>query len=184
MEGEIWKDIVGYEGLYQCSNKGRIKSLDRTVATKKGSRGFKELKGTIRKTQNRLGYRTITLFKDNERKSYYIHRLVAEVFIPNPSAFSFVNHKDESRDNNKTENLEWCSHQYNISYGTILKRKSEKLSRIVEGTHVTTGEKVTFKSMTEAGRNGFSQSNISLCCNGKKEKYKNYKWKFKTERGD
>lgn len=89
-----------------------------------------------------------------------------------------VNHKDETRNNDHFENLEWCSHQYNITYGTVLKRKAKALAKKVQGTHVETGEKIYFSSTAEAGRNGFTQSLVCACCNNKAEKHKNYIWKY------
>lgn len=181
---EVWLDVVGYEGLYQCSSTGRVRSLDRIVYVEKGNGFNKRLKGSIRKIHDRSGYKTVALFKEGKKESHYVHRLVAEAFVPNPNNHPMVNHKDESRDNNEAENLEWCTHQYNLNYGTSSKRKNKKLSTPVVGIHVESGKKITFPSMMEAGRNGFHQSEISLCCNGKKDQHKNYKWKFKTERGD
>ena len=183
-EEEIWKDVKGYEGLYQCSSAGRVRSLDRTVYVEKGSGFNRRLKGSIRKIHDRLGYNVVSLCKEGKKESHYVHRLVAEAFVPNPNNYPMVNHKDESRDNNEAKNLEWCTHQYNLNYGTSSKRKNKKLSTPVVGIHVESGKKITFPSMMEAGRNGFYQSEISLCCNGKKDQHKNYKWNFKTERGD
>ena len=181
---EIWKDVKGYEGLYQCSNLGRIKSLDREITVTRKNTFTKLLKGGIRTQQNRTGYKAITLFKDGKRATYYVHRLVAETFIPNPMNLPMVNHIDEIRTNNCVFNLEWCTHQENLTHGTANERKNRKLSTPIIGIHISTGKKITFPSMMEAGRNGFHQSEISLCCNGKKDQHKNYKWNFKTERGD
>ena len=179
---EVWLDIPSYEGLYQCSNLGRVKSLDRKVLSTKKVTFEKFLRGGIRKQQDRVGYKVVTLFKNGNRKTHYVHRLVAKVFIPNPNNYPMVNHKDEDRTNNKVENLEWCTHQYNLNYGTSLKRKNKKLSTPIVGVHVETGKKITFPSMMEAGRNGFSQPSISACCNNKQESHKKYKWKFKTKK--
>lgn len=181
---EIWKDVKGYEGLYEVSNFGRVKSKDRRVKVVYKSTFYKNLKGKILKPTNTIGYDKVALYKEGRQKYHNIHRLVAEAFIPNENNLPIVNHKDESRNNNHVDNLEWCTHKYNITYGTAPDRKNKKLSKPVFGIHVETGEKITFPSMMEAGRNGFVQSAISLCCNGKKEEHKNYKWKFKTERGD
>lgn len=103
---EIWKDIKGYEGKYQISNCGRLKSLI-------PYRGQRE---HLRKPSLAgAGYYYVTLAPQNECR--YIHRLVAETFIPNPDNLPEVNHKDEDKRNNHLENLEWCSHLYNIRYG-------------------------------------------------------------------
>lgn len=115
---EIWKDIEGYEGLYQVSNLGRVKSLNYAKQGKE-----KILKDRISAT----GYKRVNLSKSGERKTYYVHRLVAETFIPNPNGYSEVNHKDENKSNNNIDNLEWCTSKYNSNYGTRNERQSEKM---------------------------------------------------------
>ena len=119
---EIWKDKKDYEGLYQVSNLGRAKSL----INNKGQYREKILKHNIRN-----GYPSVTLCKNKKLKSFTIHRLVAEAFIPNPNNLPCVNHKDENRLNNFFNNLEWCTYSYNINYGTGLKRRSITQSKPV-----------------------------------------------------
>lgn len=112
---EIWKDIVGYEGYYQVSNLGRIKSLDRTVTRNDGVKQFK--KGIIKTPKNSTdGYDLITLSKNGENKTQGIHIIVAKHFIPNPDNLPEVNHKDFNRKNNRVDNLEWSTHQDNIKH--------------------------------------------------------------------
>ena len=121
---EIWEDIEGYEGLYQVSNKGRVKSLSRLVVrvgkpnyiTKEKILKCSELKGT--------GYPSVRLGSNNNFKSMLVHRLVAQAFIPNPNNLPCVNHKDETRNNNDVRNLEWCTQKYNCNYGTARQRNS------------------------------------------------------------
>ena len=108
---EEWKDIIGYEGKYQVSNTGKIRSLNYL-----NTRKTKELKPRKFST----GYLSICLGK--EKKNFYIHRLVAIHFIPNPNNLLEVNHKDENKTNNNVENLEWCNHKYNCNYGTRSER--------------------------------------------------------------
>lgn len=98
----MWKDVVGYEGLYLVNNEGVIKNY-RGRILKDGYNGY-----------GRTQYKKVTLTKDGERKDLLIHRLVAEAFIPNPNNLPVVNHKDGNRLNNTIENLEWCTQQYNI----------------------------------------------------------------------
>ena len=117
---EIWKDIEGYEGLYQVSNKGRVRSVARVVTWKNQS--VKTYKSRIMKSREKFGYCYISLYKDFKSKEYRMHRLVAEAFIPNPNNLPEVNHIDENKLNNEIENLEWCTRQYNNSYGTRGKR--------------------------------------------------------------
>lgn len=115
---EEWKDIEGYEGKYQVSNKGRVKALN-----------FKRTsKEKIIKEANNKGYKAVKLWKFGKRKSYLVHRLVALSFIPNPKKLPQINHKDEDKLNNNADNLEWCTQFYNNIYGTRLQRVSKTLS--------------------------------------------------------
>lgn len=114
---EIWKDIKNYEGLYQVSNLGRIKSLDRLDIYGRRVHGR-----ILKPGKDHQGYLGIGLCKEGIRKSKRIHRLVAETFIPNPNKYLEVNHKDEDKENNAINNLEWCDRKYNGNYGTIKER--------------------------------------------------------------
>ena len=127
---ELWKNIKGYEGLYQISNLGNVKSLSRKVQfTNSHGTAVRITKTKILKPGKQGLYLGVVLRKDGIGKSYYIHRLLAEHFIPNPNNLPEVNHKDENKFNNDLNNLEWCTHQYNSSYGTI----SEKHSKANKG---------------------------------------------------
>lgn len=121
---EIWKDIEGYEGLYQISNTGKVKSLKRKYKTKKCDEIIKSPSLASR------GYFRLPLCKEGKVKYFYIHRLVAQAFIPNPENLPQVNHKDENKLNNNVTNLEWCTHTYNMNYGNInIKRYLSNASR-------------------------------------------------------
>lgn len=109
---ETFLSIPGYEGLYEVSNLGNVKSLRRGIILKPGKRNG--------------GYKIVNLRKDNKDHWLAVHRLVAIAFIPNPLNLPFVNHKDENPCNNCVENLEWCTSQYNNTYGTNIKRRVEK----------------------------------------------------------
>lgn len=124
---EIWRDIKGYEGLYQVSNLGRVKSLERYV---KGIYGLRKVQQKIISiTRIRTnGYMQVHLTKNGIAKTYQVHRLVAEAFIPNPHNLPIVNHKDENKINNCVWNLEWCTYSYNLTYGNrLLKVKNTLL---------------------------------------------------------
>ena len=116
--GEIWKDIQNYEGSYQVSNYGRIKSLNYRHTGKEQ---------ILKQSKNKGGYKYILLGSNKKRKYYLIHRLVAMTFISNPRNLPEINHKDENKTNNKVENLEWCTRKYNANYGTRNEKVKEKL---------------------------------------------------------
>lgn len=121
---EIWKDVVGYEGLYQVSNLGRIKSFDRTFPDKK--RGVRKHKGKIL-TQGRKSneYPVVTLIgKDGQHKTHRVHRIVAKAFINPVDGKEFIDHINGVRYDNRVENLRWCTHQENDNFPIARKNKS------------------------------------------------------------
>jgi site-specific DNA-cytosine methylase len=121
IENEVWMPIPGYEGIYEVSNFGRVKRLPLGKQWH-----YRQTHNNIRKQKvGRNGYCCVNLSKDNAVKWYSVHRLVAMAFIPNPSNYPCVNHRDENKQNNCVENLEWCSYQYNANYGTGTKRQQE-----------------------------------------------------------
>ena len=129
MNKEIWKDIKGFEGLYQVSNMGEVKSLDRKVIQYNGYNYSERIyKGKMLKSAiSRNGYKRVVLQNVNAKKNCCVHRLVAEAFIPNPNNLLIINHKDENKLNNQVENLEWCTQSYNINYGNRNKKVINKL---------------------------------------------------------
>lgn len=112
---EIWKDIEGYEGLYQVSNLGNVKRLGGVVMMKDGrTKTVKER--VLKQSLAGRGYPFVGLCKDNEVKQEYTHKLVSKAFIPNPDNLPEVNHIDEDKTNNRVDNLEWCTRLYNLTY--------------------------------------------------------------------
>ena len=121
MTEEIWRPVVGYEGLYEVSSYGRVRSLDRYVKSKSESYRLtkgKVLSGSITKD----GYVRCLIKVNGVGRSYFVHRLVAETFIPNPDNLPQINHKDEDKTNNRVDNLEWCDPKYNMNYGSRQER--------------------------------------------------------------
>lgn len=128
MNIEIWKDIVGYEGLYQVSNMGNVRSADRTIKVKRGdSEYFLTTKGKVLRGQaRRHGYLSVWLYKlDGSKRQESIHRLVAEAFCIRRDGDTDVNHKNEIKTDNRASNLEWCTHKENSNYGTAQQRRLE-----------------------------------------------------------
>jgi hypothetical protein len=109
---EIWKDITGYEGLYQVSNFGRVKSLERKVIQKDG--GLFSVRETIRKQFCAMGYLYVDLYKDFKKTKFRIHSLVAMAFLKNENNLIEINHKNGIKTDNQSENLEWCTHSDNL----------------------------------------------------------------------
>ena len=170
---EVWKDIEGYEGLYQVSNWGRVKSL------KFGKERI------LKPEKNRNGYLVVNLYKNGKRKHFKIHRLVAEAFVSNPDNLPCVNHADEDKTNNFYGNLEFCSYQYNNNFGTRNERASKtktngKHSKPVQGLNPKTGKVVVeFPSVMEAERNGYYQGAVSACCRGERKTHHGLFWQYK-----
>lgn len=178
MKKEYWRPVVGYEGLYEGSNLGRVKSLDRWVKCPNGTVRF--YKGKILKPRtNGRGYLQVTLSKNGKIKNFLVHRLVAEAFLQNNDNLPCVNHKDENPQNNNVNNLEWCSYEYNNKYGTRIERDALTKSKPVlqytlDGVFVREWE-----STMECGRNGFNQGHVAACCRGEQKTHKDFIWKYK-----
>lgn len=176
---EIWKDIVGFEGLYQVSNFGRVKSIGRCVFYKDGRTPVIPTK-ILHPREIRNGYKRVCLNYKNKPKDYLVHRLIAEAFIPNPHKLEFVNHKDENPKNNCVQNLEWCTVKYNNNYGTVNQRRSNANKKAVIQMSLNDVFIQRFESSSEAyialghKNNGW----ISNCCYGKAKTAFGYKWKF------
>lgn len=167
---EEWKNIKGYEGIYQISNLGRVKSLHNKF-------GNKEL--IMKQNLKRNGYYQIRLKRNGIVKDCSVHRLVAEAFIENPNNYSCVNHIDENKANNYYKNLEWCSVLYNNTYGTRISRVSKALNKKVYQYDMNWKLIKIYDSCKEASKkNNISAGNISQCCNGDYKQAGNYYWRY------
>ena len=152
---EIWKDVAGYEGLYQVSNLGRVKRL-------KGK--YMKSDKLLKQVKLDSGYVAVCLCKHNKTKNFRVHRLVAEAFIPNPEEKPQVNHIDENKTNNVASNLEWMTAKENNNYGT----RTQRTSKPVKAIDIANGEYNIYCSISECARQlGLHQSNIGQCLKGK-----------------
>ena len=174
---EIWKPINGYEGLYEVSNLGRVKSLARIHIMPNGA-VMKHSEKILVAVDDGKGYLRLHLSKDGKVKSFRVHRLVAQAFIQNSNDFPTVNHIDGNKKNNVMDNLEWCTQAENIahSYSTVLKTKN--YPKAVKATDEF-GNVHHFTSQCDAARRtGIAQQNISRCCLGKNKSAGGYVWQY------
>ena len=162
MENEVWKDIKDYEGLYQVSNLGRIKSFPRN--------------GTIKQTRekkqkyDKYGYKCVDLYKNNKLKTCKVHRLVAEAFLSNPNNYKIINHLNKKRDDNVIDNLEWCTVTHNVRYS-----KAKRVTQYdLNGKFIK-----TWNCIREAGKVlKICNGDIVKCCKNKKRTAGGYIWKY------
>lgn len=206
MENEIWRNIEGYEGLYQVSNQGNVRSLN-----------YKQtgMVQVLKPGKHTRGYLLVTLYKDGKAKGCKVHRLVAQAFLPNPDNLPQVNHKDENPSNNRVENLEFCTAKYNTNYGSRNQRASEsnrgkhhseetkrKMSEARRGKHHSEETKrkisetrsipvaqytkegnliaIYYEIMEAERQTGIYHSGIAKCCKGKRKSAGGFIWKYKT----
>lgn len=136
---EIWKAVKGYEGLYEVSNLGNVRSLDKVIKSKHNGTTLRKGRILTPFYEEKKGYYQVALTKDGKVKKYRVHRLVAIAFLENPFNYTDVNHKDENKINNNVDNLEWCTRKYNNNYGT----KRERIRKAMMGN--TNGRKAWYK---------------------------------------
>lgn len=189
VQSEVWKPIEGYEGLYEISRDGVIRSLPRL-----------HTKGKVIKTSlGSSGYEQVHLSKDSVVKTFMVHRLVAKTFIDNPENYPEVNHKDEDKRNNSIDNLEWCDRNYNQNYGTAIRRMrdshnySESNKKGAEHHDYDSIGKKRRKALlqiddhgnvikrwdgfiTMAKETGYSKGNVAIACDNGNKAY-GYYWK-------
>ena len=161
IEKEEFRDIPGYEGLYEVSNLGRVRRDGRI----------------LKPSKNKKGYLLVSLFKNGIERKAYIHRLVAQSFLPNPSNFPCINHKDENKTNNIIDNLEWCDSKYNANYGT----RNEKVSKPVLQYDLLGNFIREWPSIMKVERElGIYQGSISMCCLDYRKSAGGFVWRFKN----
>lgn len=192
---EEWRDIEGYEGLYQVSNYGRVKALERSYTERNSRKATHTLEERILKpSKYSKGYLYVTITKNDERKIKKIHRLVAEAFIPNPNGYDVVHHKDHNPSNNCVENLEWMNKEDHDKEHGIVKselykgkhhsKETEFPSKVVYKYDLNNNLLGTYQSTAEAAiQNGVCQAAVSACCRNCFNRegnniYKGHKWSY------
>ena len=178
---EIWKDIKGYEGKYQVSSFGRVRSLDHIARRERdGHRNDIPVKGRLLEPRTkRKGYQQVRL----SHKDFQVHRLVAEAFIPNPQNLPQVNHIDEDKTNNRADNLEWCNNKQNSDHGTRNERISKSLSMPVVQMDLEGNDLRRFDSIHDAalaiGGLNFTTAISFVCRNVRNRKTAGgYRWRY------
>ena len=179
---EIWKDIKEYEGLYQVSNKGKIRSLPKMIGNR-----FRDNSIILKSWKNKSGYLTIALSKNDIKSTKKIHILVANAFLIKHFDFLTVNHKDCNKTNNNVENLEWITLQDNLKHARInnlfkySRGKDNVNSKSILQFDLNNNFLNEFSCAKEIERiYNFNQSNISKCCLNKRKSAYNFIWKFKN----
>lgn len=179
---EIWKDMVGFEGLYEVSNKGRIRNVEMDIVG--GNGAIRHLNSQILSLQNKpcAGKKDryqVNLIKDGKKYMKLVSRIVAEAFIPNPNNYPQVNHIDECPSNNCVENLEWCTAKYNNNYGTRIQRSNEAKYKAVNMYDLDGNYIQSFKSIKEAAKAICGDcSCVTKVCKGKYKCHKGYVFKY------
>lgn len=193
---EIWKDIPGFEGLYQVSTEGRVRSLDRYRLGKRGSQTF--VKGRIMSLNPmRNGYRQIYLSNGDNGKMLLVHRLVALAFLDNPLKLRCVDHINGVRHDNRLINLRWCTHSENHNFPLAQRNQSQALKNSVKAReHLSrlwekrrrpivivfpNGEIREYASAYEAEKDGFYHVLIAACCRGRQKTHRNCKCYYKED---
>ena len=178
---EEWRDVVGYEDLYQVSDIGRVKSK------RKNTRIADKENHIMREKYDDKGYARVNLHKNGVCKSELVSRLVANAFIPNPEGLPHVGHNDDIKSHNEASNLYWTNPAENNRHNGKLDRFhaahnakidiiAAKLSTKIRGVSLYGTHEVYFDSIQDATRHGFDGGKISMCINGKRNKHKGYRW--------
>lgn len=151
---EVWRPVVGWEGLYEVSSHGRVRSVEcDTIRYRNGKPTPYHKRQQLRKQKSTAnGYMLVVLHRDSVEKTCLVHRLVAEAFIPNPDNLPEINHKDQDKKNNQTDNLEWCTRKYNMNYGDAHERQRDAVSHPIEQLTMDGQHVAYFRSVKELER--------------------------------
>lgn len=173
---EEWRQIPGYEGYYEVSSLGNVRSIDRVVFNKIGRKYA--MKGVVRKLRfDRDGYTLVDLYNNEKFRTHKVHRLVASSFLGVGSSALSINHKDMNRSNNAVSNLEWCTHQQNTDHAIATRGRIPGPSKPVVGKKDGC-EDVVLTAICRANLYGFNRNMIHSCLSGVRDKYKGYTWSY------
>jgi hypothetical protein len=188
MEKEVFRDVLGYEGLYQVSNYGRVKSLERKNIFYCGLRKEHLERPTEEKILNynksNRGYLQVCLTKDGKSKTYTVHRLVAKAFLPNLKNKKQVNHIDGNKENNSIDNLEWVTSSENNKHAFITGlNKPHNMRKVnqydLQGNFIKQWNSIT--DFLKENNLNLKNSNITTCCKGKRKNAYGFIWKYAEE---
>ena len=165
----MWRPVLGYEGIYEINRLGEI----RRIKSGRILRGY----------MGRDGYKRVSLTANGQTKPFLLHRLLAVAYIPNPLNYPCINHKDEDKSNNSLDNLEWCTHRYNLNYGTHNARANESRKKPIsqyskDGKFIRDWDSVT----DLRNETGADITHVSSCCRGKRKSANGYCWQYKNEK--
>lgn len=184
----VWKDIPNWKGMYQASDTGLIKSVERKLENQPNHANRIVKEKFLSQCKNKDGYLQVNLHKNGKSYPYRVHRLVALTFLPNKDNLPEINHKDGDRENNNVLNLEWCTRQYNNAY-SFHKLGRSAWSKGVFGSKHPLSKKIqmikngvvvrSFTGVRQAARElGYTLSGITACASGRRPSYKGYQWKY------
>lgn len=176
---ELWKPVLDYDGLYEVSNLGRVRSIRRYVNTARGKR-FKSEHYLAPSLNKKTGYYSVCLAKDGGKRSVLLHYLVASAFIGNRPDGCQVNHKNEDKSDNRAENLEWVSAKENTNYGTANARRAGKLSvsKCKQVAQILNGKIISVFPSTISAKHIADPGHISACALGKRASAGGYVWQY------
>lgn len=177
---EIWKPIPGYE-FYEASSEGRIRSVRHYVRCGRYNAPLGRGGHILKPTLNHHGYEYVSICCGGKSKKITVHRLVAMAFLPNPDNLPAVNHKDETRTNNRPDNLEWCTNKYNSNYGTLPHRLSVNAQKYnILKCDINTGEVIErFDTCKEAAASvNTKEYNIRFNVWGRTKSHAGFIWKY------
>lgn len=179
MKHEIWKDIPGYEGYYQVSNYGNVKSVARKIISS-NNRTVSIKERYLKPHINPSGHKQAVLFKNGKDNRLYIHRLVATIFVENPNNLPFVNHKDQNPNNNVYTNLEWCTPGYNATYADAVEKRAKAKSKCIIQYDKNNNFIREWDSAAKAGKAlNLHDGDIGRCCKGMLKTVGGFKWGYK-----